>query len=334
MSKHLLIVGSGSVGKRHARNLASLGCRISSVDPRSDRLAELAAETPVMGSFSSLGEALRESHGLDGVVIASPTAFHPSDLQLSLGAGLPVLLEKPVARSLAEAEAMRQAAVAANRQVLLGYTWRWWPPLGRVRQRLQEGTIGAVRHVQFHMSAHLADWHPWEPYQAFFMASAAQGGGALLDESHWIDLMIWLFGMPEKINGRLERISSLEIETDDNVDALAIYPNGLRVTLHLDLYGRPHEKFIRFVGESGTLIWSADPNRIAIGLNMGQQWEEERFSCERNDMFQAVATDYLRMIEGSQPPACTLGDGVKVMTLIEAIRRSHAEEKTISLQDF
>lgn len=334
MSKHLLIVGSGSVGKRHARNLAALGCRISCVDPRSDRLAELAAETSVVGSFGSLGEALSRSPELNGVVIASPTAFHPSNLQLSLGAGLPVLLEKPVARTLVEAEAMQQAAVAAGRQVLLGYTWRWWPPLGRVRELIQEGAIGAVRHVQFHMSAHLADWHPWEPYQAFFMASAAQGGGALLDESHWIDLMIWLFGMPEKISGRVERISSLEIETDDNVDALAIYPDGLRVTLHLDLYGRPHEKFIRFVGESGTLIWSADPNRIAIGRNMGQQWEEEHFSCERNDMFRAVAAEYLQMIEGSLAPSCTLDDGVKVMTLIEAIRKSHAKEKTISLQEF
>ena len=42
----------------------------------------------------------------------------------------------------------------------MGYTWRWWPPLRKVRELLSEGAIGTIRHVQFHMSAHLADWHP------------------------------------------------------------------------------------------------------------------------------------------------------------------------------
>lgn len=333
MSEHILIIGSGSVGKRHARNFAALGCRISCVDPREDRIKELAAETPVVGIFTSMPQALAVLPDLTGVVIASPTAFHPSDLETAVTAGLPVLLEKPVARSAVDAERMYQLASQAKVPVLLGYTWRWWPPLGRMRELLQQQAIGKIRHVQFHMSAHLADWHPWEPYQSFFMASATQGGGALLDESHWIDLMVWLFGMPEKVSARVERISDLEIETDDNVDILAVYPEGLRVTLHLDLYGRPHEKSIRFVGEAGTLVWSADPNRLAIGKEMGQSWQQEFFHCERNDMFVAVAREFLDVLNGSSPVTCTLDDGLKVMKLIEMIRASSRDERTISIDD-
>jgi predicted dehydrogenase len=329
MSEHILIIGSGSVGKRHARNLAALGCRISCVDPRVDRLTELAAETPVVASYASADAALGRQADLSGVVIASPTAFHPSDLAAAVRAGHPVLLEKPVARTAVEARAMRLAAEQGKIPVLLGYTWRWWPPLARVRQLLREQAIGRVLHVQFHMSAHLADWHPWEPYQTFFMASAAQGGGALLDESHWIDLMVWLFGMPQRISARVEKISGLEIETDDNVDVLAVYADGMRVTLHLDLYGRPHEKSIRFVGEAGTLLWSAEPNRIAIGNEAGQLWREECFSCERNDMFVAVVREYLDMMAGAAQPTCTLGDGLRVMELIGAVRLSSKEERTV-----
>src|SRR6201991_1379187 len=235
MAPHILIVGSGSVGKRHARNLAALGCTISCVDPREDRRRDLAAETPVVGAYATVEEALAAG-GLYGVVVASPTAYHPANTIAALQAELPVLLEKPVAKTAAEARTMLEASERTGVPVLLGYTWRWWPPLRRVRALLEENIIGALRHVQFHMSAHLADWHPWEPYQEFFMASAAQGGGALLDESHWIDLMVWLFGKPQQLIGRVEKISDLEIDTDDNVDVLAMFANGLRVSLHLDLY--------------------------------------------------------------------------------------------------
>ncbi len=325
---HLLIVGSGSIGKRHARNLASLGCRISCVDPREERRKELAAETPVIGSYPTIEDALSIG-GLDGVVVGSPTAFHPAQTISALEAGLPVLLEKPVAKTAAEAHAMREAERRTGVPVLLGYTWRWWPPLARVRALLGESAVGTLRHVQFHMSAHLADWHPWEPYQEFFMASAAQGGGALLDESHWIDLMIWLFGMPAELSGRVEKISDLNIETDDNVDALAVYPDGLRVSLHLDLYGRPHEKYIRFIGERGTLLWSADPNRLAIGRQSAHVWEAENFTFERNEMFMAVAREYLDVVTRRVSPSCTLTDGIKVMELIEAIRDSSARGCTV-----
>jgi predicted dehydrogenase len=328
MAPHILIIGSGSVGKRHARNLAALGCRISCVDPRAERRAELAVETAVAGSHA-IAEAAFEAGGLDGVVVASPTVYHPANTVAALEAKLPVLLEKPVAKSAAEAKIMLRAEETRGVPVLLGYTWRWWPPLRRLRELLDRNAVGKLRHVQFHMSAHLADWHPWEPYQEFFMASAAEGGGALLDESHWIDLMVWLFGRPQQLIGRVEKISDLEIDADDNVDVLALFSNGLRVSLHLDLYGRPHEKFIRFIGEGGTLIWSADPNRIAIGRQSTQKWEEETFACERNDMFMAVAKEFLEVVAGRAQPSCTLAQGVGVMQLIEAIRSSSKNGRAV-----
>jgi predicted dehydrogenase len=101
--------------------------------------------------------------------------------------------------------------------LLLGYTWRWWPSLLKVKDLVAQQAVGQLRHVKFTMAAHLADWHPWERYQDFFMASEALGGGALLDESHWLDLMLWFFGMPQKLFAKVEKISDLEIETDDQL---------------------------------------------------------------------------------------------------------------------
>lgn len=327
--QHILVVGSGSVGQRHARNLAALGCRISCCDPRADRREELAAEVAVEAAHATMEEAV-VTGDLDGVAICSPTAFHPDQTIAALRHQLPLLLEKPVAISLTEAERVVEVQEATGTPVVLGYCWRWWPPLERVRGLLSTGVIGTPRHVQFHMSAHLADWHPWEPYQEFFMSSRALGGGALLDESHWIDLMIRFLGMPHEVFGRVAKLSNLEIDTDDTVDALCSY-DSLQVSLHLDLYGRPHEKFIRLIGEDGTLIWSAEPNRIAYCHEGEQVWQEETFSCERNDMFVSVAREFLDVIAGAEPKKCTLEDGVRVMRIIEAIRTSSAEGRAIEL---
>jgi len=334
MSVHILIVGVGSAGKRHARNLSALGCKISCIDLQIERIYELAGEIEIIGQFNSINSAFLLKQKYDGAVIATPTGSHSEALHQLAKYRLPVLLEKPVARSLTEAIRMFDLGAEKKIQVLLGYTWRWWKPLRRVQELIILNRIGSIRHVQFHMSAHLADWHPWEAYQSFFMASAAQGGGALLDESHWIDMMIWFFGIPEKILGKVEKISNLEIETDDNVEVIAFYPNGLRVIIHLDLYGRPHEKSIRFVGEDGTLVWSAEPNRIKVSCRPDKVWEEEIFHCDRNEMFVSVAEEFLNLISGNIINlTCQLKDGLSVMKVIEMIRLSSREGRIVSIEE-
>lgn len=328
--KHILIIGSGSVGKRHARNLTALGCRISGMDPRADRRDEMASEVKLVAAFASEQEAYAASK-YDGVVIASPPHVHVRQTIQALEAGCPVLLEKPVCPDLKSALALQDAAKRSKSPLLMGYTWRWWPPLADVRRLLDEKTAGPIHHVQFHMSAHLADWHPWERYQDFFMAQRELGGGALLDESHWIDLMLWLFGMPKDVSGKIDKISTLEIDSDDNVDLLFSYEKGPRVTMHLDLYGRPHEKFIRFIGAGGTVFWSADPNQLSVGRSAAAEWDKTLYQCERNDMFVAVAREFLAAINGAPVKTCTLDDGVNVLKVIEAARAASSEKRTVAI---
>ena len=331
MSKHILIIGTGSAGKRHARNLQSMGCEVSCMDPRQDRLDELKAEgIKAVATFTDLGEALSRDGAFDAVVVASPPIFHVDQCLAALERGLPVLLEKPVSPDLAGCLKLHQAVVDSGVPLLLGYTWRWWKPLAKVKQLIDQEVVGQLRYVKFTMAAHLADWHPWERYQDFFMASSELGGGALLDESHWLDLMLWFFGMPQKLFAKIDKISDLEIDSDDNVDVMVEFENNLRVNLHLDLYARPHEKSIQFVGENGTVIW--EPNRIRIGRQMDPEWETEEFSDDRNDMFMAAAREFLDILGGRLDYTCKIEDGVRVLELIEAARASSRQEKVIQLE--
>jgi predicted dehydrogenase len=319
---HVLIVGAGSVGRRHARNLHSLGCEISCVDPRTDRLGQVATEVSVREQFTDLEVALRNAKDLSGVAVCSPPKFHVEQSIMALDAGLPVLLEKPVSPDLMSCRALHQR-LGSGGKLLLGYTYRWWEPVRRLKSLIDAAKVGAPRYARFYMSAHLADWHPWESYQDFFMASRELGGGALLDESHFIDLMLWFFGKPERLFARVEKISDLEIGTDDFVEVSAVYPGALRVGIHLDLIGRPHDKQIVVTGEKGTIQCLFDPNEIRFSSSPEPRWEAEPFALERNDMFLGVAREFLQLIDNSSvAPSCGIIDGLRTLEVIEACRES------------
>lgn len=323
----ILVIGSGSAGQRHGRNLRELGCSVSYFDPRADRLEAAAAEDSAAGRFTDLETAIAKQ-AWDGVVVASPPNFHVDQiLQVLQAQACPVLSEKPLSIDAPSAARL----LGYSSRILLGYTYRWWPPLAEYRHRLQKGAIGSIRNMRFVMSAHLADWHPWEPYQDFFMAHKGLGGGALLDESHFIDLMLWFLGWPDSVIARVDKISDLEIDSDDNVDILVRYASGERVNLHLDLIGRPHERSITAVGENGTLVYSYEDNAILLGTIGEKVWDKQTFECERNDMFMGVARDFIEMIHGRlADKRCTVEDGVAALKIVDACRLSSAEGRTVT----
>ena len=328
--KQILVAGAGSAGQRHGQNLGKLGCVVSYYDPRADRVEEAAAGNPAAGRFTDFDAALADRQW-DGVVIASPPNFHVDQiLQFLEGQSCPVLSEKPLSIDAVSAARL----IEHSQRILLGYTYRWWPPLSAYREQLQEGIIGPIRNMRFVMSAHLADWHPWEPYQDFFMAHKGLGGGALLDESHFIDLMLWFLGSPDSVFASVDQISDLDIDSDDNVEILVSYASGERVNLHLDLIGRPHERSITAVGEKGSLVYSYEDNVILHGTRGEKVWDRQPFEGERNDMFMGVARDYIDMIDGRlTAKRCSVEDGVAALRIVDACRLSSAEGRKVRLDN-
>ena len=318
---HILIVGFGSVGRRHAQNLARYGANISVVDTRADRLSPPPGVT-LAGAYTNADAAFAGAC-FDGAVIATPTAFHEAQTGQALAQGCRVLLEKPVAMDLASGRRIAAAEARAGLPILLGYTWRWWEALREMRRRLHAGVIGKPLRGEFVMASHLEDWHPGEPLTDFFMSSAELGGGALLDESHWLDQMVWMFGMPAEISADIEHVSALPINCDDQVELLAFYEHGLRVRVHLDLYTRPTERSIAVIGDGGALKWSFDSNVLAE-FGSGQ-WRKTPFAGERNAMFEALAIEFLDVLVG-KPPLCTLADGLAVLEVLELARQSSIEQ--------
>jgi predicted dehydrogenase len=116
------------------------------------------------------------------------------------------------------------------------------------------------------------------------------------------------------------------------VDILISYVNGIRVNLHLDLIGRPHERRITAVGEDGTLVYSYEDNAVKVSHTGAQSWETELFDCERNEMFIGAAKEFLALIlREATTCSCGVEDGIHTLMLVDACRQSAQTGKAVAL---
>ena len=337
--KHILVVGCGSIGRRHLRNYKELGCMVSAVDPRQDRLEE-ATKIGLKNWCFQLDDLSKNCFkGVDGIVIATPPSLHFGQCIEVLKHNIPIFLEKPGTKTLTESQIITQNSNFSSDRLLLGYCYRWWPSIQKLGQYIQDGKVGKIYSADFRMSAHMDDWHPYEKYDEWFLARGDLGGGCLMDENHFLDLMILWWGMPKSITATLRTIGPHDIDVEDNVDIIFEYEDGKVITMHLDMLARPHEKAITIRGDDGTLKWDTTPDYTENWIESSNSiiWDIDRdekryhrFIFDRNDMFMDEARQFLDIIDGQAKPSCTLNDGIRVLQLIEAAKQSSEESITIS----
>jgi predicted dehydrogenase len=327
---NFLILGFGSVGSRHARNLTALGISCLIVEPKVNRLEEAKIEGYV--SFKDLNEVSNDFN-FDAVLVCSPPVFHIEQTIWALERNKKVFLEKPIGLNLNECTKLLQYDYS---KVFVGYTYQWNPQFLKLKEDISNDLIGKTYYANFAIGMNLEDWHPWENYRDFFMSSNELGGGALLDESHFLELAIDLFGLPEKITSTQSKISSLEIETDDYVFAQFKYEK-LLVDIKLDLFKRPHESFLQVYGNKGSI--NCDFIRKTNGLTTSISYANTisnsyEFEYEKNDVFTNMMEDFLRFVYSETIlPRVTIPRGLEVMLIIDKIKEASLKQNWVTVGD-
>ncbi|MGH8759614.1 MAG: Gfo/Idh/MocA family protein, partial [Burkholderiales bacterium] len=247
-----LIVGLGSIGRRHGRNLTELGVNVLGVDPRQDRRDAFAAEIKGAKTYEKLDEGL--AAGCDFAVVASPNVFHLEQALTCAQAGMHLFIEKPLAVSLDGMDALTEAVEERRLTVLMGSNWKFHPGLRRMKELIDSKAIGRVLAVQAIGGQYLPDWHPWEDYHAMYSSRVALGGGVLWD-SHDMDYLTWLAGPLSAVSCRTARTRTLDIETEDLACALLTFKSGAQGTLQMDYLQRPYARRVHVTGSLGTVVW-------------------------------------------------------------------------------
>ena len=124
-------------------------------------------------------------------------------------------MEKPISDRLEVVSDVISLAKQRGLVYMVGYTYRFWRPLLAVKDLIAQGNDRTSLCADVIFSQHSPDWHPWEDYRDWFMSRRDEGGGALLDESHAIDLVRWLFGEVAEASCRTGNLSSLRMSADD-----------------------------------------------------------------------------------------------------------------------
>lgn len=329
-----LVVGSGSIARRHLGNLATLfpAARRLCVSASGRALAPAEAGPGVI-VCASLEEAL--SLGPRLAVVASPAPWHLQQAAVLLQAGIPVLVEKPLADSLAHARAALPALRVHARQLDVGYNLRFMPSARAVQECLQQGRVGRLLGVSAEVGQYLPDWRPASDFRRGVSARAELGGGALLELSHELDYLLWLFGDFASVFCVMGNSGTLGIDVEDRVDALLVRKDGVVARLHLDFLQRRACRRCRIIGEHATLEWDLLANRAVLAGPGGH----DEVLCDdpdwdRNAMYLEELARFDRVAAGELSPLVGLDQGLEVLVLVEALRQSAATSAPVATGDF
>lgn len=323
-----LIVGCGSAGKRHLRNLIQIGIdkkNIGAVDPREDRLTEVK-ELGVNLVFTDLDKAL--NHEFDSGIICSPTSMHINQSIKLMNKNINILMEKPLCSDLNGIEELIKLKEKNNISFMMAYVFRFSPLTKKVRELLDNKEIGKILYVRGEFSEYLPDWHPWEDYRTFYMSKKELGGGSILDQSHIIDLFLFLFGNFTSVYAFNSKISNLETQVDDIAELIIEFDNNVIGSIHTDIFGRKHKKRFEIKGTDGNIIW--DFYKKTITLYKSSTREDIIFDEFNEDFNQSYIDELNMFIRSCNDKSIEIPDldvGIETMKLILKARKSHNSKK-------
>ena len=324
MIDRILIIGIGSIGKRHLRFAREL---VPNADIRVLR-HQATNKVPEYsnGCFSSLEESIAFAPQI--AVIASPAPFHIPTAQALAEVGVHLLIEKPLSASLNGVMQLLETCQKQDTILLTGYNLRFLPSLQRFRDMLDESVIGKVLSVRCEVGQYLPSWRPENDYRQGVSARREMGGGVLLELSHELDYLRWIFGEVDWVKAALSRQSSLEVDVEDTAHlTLGFTPtvNGHQLigSVNLDFIRHDTTRQCIAIGEKGSLRWNCLTGGVELYEAGTKEWRElfsHPHQCD--DSYLDEWQNLIACITEHKTPLITGEDGLKVLQIIEAARHS------------
>jgi predicted dehydrogenase len=324
---NLLIVGMGSIGRRHARVFKAAGVeRIAGVDLQQDRLDQARQELE-MNELGTDYQAMLASNNYDAVVVSVPGAWHVPVALAAAKTGHHLFIEKPLSDKQHGLDELERVVTEQQLVAYIGYCYRFAPASERMKEIIDSGRLGRIFSARIKISTYLPDWHPWEDYRNSYAAKLVAGGGARLDDSHGVDLLRWLCGDVASVYAVVDKLSDLEIEADDFTSMILRFKNGAVGEIHLNLFGQPTRIDAEIMGNNGTLLWDRISGRVEVYDSVSKKWQVDDFGRDSFvTSYERQARHFLECVRDCKPSRTPIADGRKTLdVLIAALRSSQAE---------
>lgn len=324
MIKKILLVGLGSIGTRHLRLARE---QFPNADIRILRhKSEKTLPEFSNGCFTAIKEVVEFSPQI--AIITNPATLHIAIAQPLAEIGVHLLIEKPLAASREGITHLIDTCKERNAILMVGYNLRFSASLQFFRELLRQGAIGEFLSVRCEVGQFLPSWRPDKDYRQVVSAKQELGGGALLELSHELDYLRWIFGDIDWVRATLSRQSGLEIDVEDSAHlTVGFLPSNnehqLVGTINLDFIRHDQTRSCTVIGENGSLQWNGLTGEVKVFEENSTAWKTLfDQQPQADDTYVAEWQDFLHCVSEKNVPTITGEDGLRVVEIIEAARLS------------
>lgn len=307
------VIGLGAIGRTHITTWQSLGVTpVAIADPLPPALAA-AAEQGSWETYES-GEELIRLAEVDIVSICTPPAFHKDLAIAALGAGKTVLCEKPLAATVADAEAIVAAAAKSAGQLHVGFCHRFEPAIVAIRKLIDSGELGTIITLRNRFAGVMDS-----PESTWFSNREISGGGALADTSiHSIDIFRFLLGdavQVRSLNATHESEHGPALDVEDSGVILLQNDAGAVGVLESSWRTPPGEWSVTVYGTKGQASFDYGTGK---GVVVNADGKASPLEFEPGDRFAAEFAHVLACWRGESQPAATAQDGLTANQILAA----------------
>lgn len=318
------MVGTGWIARDHLGNLRRTdGVRLVAVCDIDEERGAGFAEEAQAAAYSDW-HGMLEKEELDALFVCTPPLAHREPTVAALGAGLPVYLEKPVARTLEDADAIVAAAESSGVPCAVGYQWHALDLLPEVAGLLASETIGLIVGT----SVGPTESRPW------FLDRKSGGGNVLERGSHQLDLVRAVGGEVAAVRAaassvRLARGGSDEGDIDDAVTIVLELESGALATIIVAWLkpDQPCTYALDILATDSTLRLDLDPHFTLKGVSGGRSVEKRAAAHP----FQRSVAEFLRAVREGDPSKVVCGpdDARRTLAVAAAVEQSLRDGTTI-----
>jgi predicted dehydrogenase len=326
-----LVVGGGSIGSRHLRNLSKLGIAQLGIVELDEKRREAIAAEILVAKFSRLQDGLDWSPNF--VVVATPTHLHASQTLEIVRHSLPVFVEKPLSHTVDGLAELADVVEQKNLTSLVGCNMRFHPGPAKVKQLIDEGRVGKLLFARVHTGSYLPDWRPNTDYRLNYAARVETGGGCIMDCIHEIDLARWYLGEMRSVFCYARHLSSLEIETEDVAALVCQHNSGAISEIHLDYVQRTYERGCQIAGELGSIFWDFNTKVVRWNDTADKEWEmyPQPENWDVNQMYVDEMRHFLDCLVGQRPTTLPIPEAVALMRVAFAAKTSSQDGRMIAI---
>jgi predicted dehydrogenase len=312
------VIGLGNIATRHRRNL-KLIYPDSTLYTMSASGRIPSEEVSDSDEFvSNIDELIQKCPKM--VIVASPATSHIAHAIPLIQAGIPTLIEKPVAASSKDSSRLGEALQEHSAPVAIAYCLRYLPSSQKVKTLIDQCYLGEIYNANIQIGQYLPDWRPNKNYRDSVSANKHLGGGALLELSHELDYAQWLLGELNVEHAVLRSSKKLGLEVEDIVDVTLTAQQGAVCTIHLDFLQQSAQRTCSLVGENGRLDWDLIKNTIIFYHGDGADIIYSEPGWDKNKMYISMVQDFKAKIENATNSCVEYNEAHRTIQLVEKIK--------------